>query len=119
MAHDVHLMPCPGDAPPGDREERCDGLMQGMAWGLDLDIFHDIISGDHAGSMFATMEPPFLGTAKHTYAVLERRPSQGLKVYFVQSMSFLHRGSTIAAIKDSRCRSHRYYLLPDGFSLHL
>ena len=44
-------------------------MMHGMGFGLDVDIFNDIIEGDHACSMFCQMEPPFIGTTKYTYAV--------------------------------------------------
>jgi hypothetical protein len=43
--------------------------MHGMASGLALDIFHDIINGDQASRMFCPMEPAFLGTAKQVYAI--------------------------------------------------
>ena len=51
----------------------------GMACGSDLDIFHDIISGDQAGSMFETMEPPFLGTRKETDPIFYLSSRKGRK----------------------------------------
>jgi hypothetical protein len=90
--------------------------MHGMASGLDVDIFYDIITGDQAGRVFCPMEPPFLGTAQQTYAVLYLSSSQGSQGYVVLSRRFLHRYATIAAIEDSRCCDHRYGLLRDNLS---